>query len=227
MAKTPKYLKLSHGIKPGVMPLYPGTPLPRRIDLKSMKAGDSCNASGVMLSLHSGTHVDFPGHFREDGRLCSDYSLTELIFKRPVVCHCPKGREDEIDVSDLKSFSPRADADALIIKTGFSSYRDKRPSVYTSESPFVTPAAARWLKKRMKSLRAIGIDCVSFSSFADRKAGRETHRVFLGDKKNPVILIEDMRLPEGLDRLDELMVCPIFIEGAEAAPCTVIGVRHD
>ena len=48
-------------------PVYPGDPSPSFERLRRMELGDSYNLSGFYTGCHSGTHVDAPLHFLEDG----------------------------------------------------------------------------------------------------------------------------------------------------------------
>ena len=48
-------------------PVYPGDPSPSFERLRRMELGDSFNLSGFYTGCHSGTHVDAPLHFLEDG----------------------------------------------------------------------------------------------------------------------------------------------------------------
>lgn len=48
-------------------PVYPGDPAPTRTILQSTALGDVCNLSALSMCAHSGTHIDAPRHFLEEG----------------------------------------------------------------------------------------------------------------------------------------------------------------
>jgi len=49
------------------MTAWPGDPAFALTPLRRVTAGDSCNTSLVSLGTHTGTHIDAPWHFEENG----------------------------------------------------------------------------------------------------------------------------------------------------------------
>jgi len=171
-----------------------------------------------------------PKHFIDSGRTVCDYSMEELIFKRPHVVDCPKMAGEIIKIDDLASLVIPTETDFLLIRTGFSRFRSADVHVYSYENPCLSPHTAEWIRKNYPYIRAIGVDCISVSSRAHRDLGRETHRMLLkedGFKGQPVLIVEDLYIPFDINKLDELIVTPLFIETIDSAPCTVIGVIND
>jgi kynurenine formamidase len=221
------YVRLSYTITEG-MPLYPGTKPVVIEKTRVIKEGDSCNTLFISLSNHAGTHVDAPRHFWDSGKSVDGYSVNELIFRKPRILDCPKGINEVIDIDDVRKLSYEQDTDLIIIRTGFSSFRDNDQVVYCSQNPCLAPDAARRLKSDFPLLRAVGIDCISIASTARRDMGRETHRILLGEESGkPLLIIEDLFVPVGAGSLKEVIVAPLFIGGGDGAPCTVIGVFGD
>ena len=223
------YIKLSYDL--GInTPLYPGTPPVSIKSTKSIGKGDSCNTSMITFSNHTGTHIDMPKHFIDSGRTVCDYSMEELVFKKPHIVDCLKGVEDIIEVGDLANSVIPPETDFLLIRTGFSGFRNADVHIYSYKNPCFSPQTAEWIRKNYPNIRAVGVDCISVSSRAHRDLGRETHKILLkedGFKGEPVLIVEDLYIPSEINRLDELMVVPIFIESIDSAPCTVIGVVID
>jgi len=183
--------------------------------------------SHVADSNHTGTHIAALRHFSESGRTICEYSLDELIFKKPFLMDCPKGLEEAIEINDLTALSDLTDPDMLLIRTGFLKCRNQETYTYGHKNPYLSPNAARWIRDKFPYIKAIGIDCISISSYANREMGRKTHRVLLkedGFKGLSVLIIEDLYIPYEISKLDELMVSSIYIEGIDSARCTVIGV---
>lgn len=212
------------------MPLYPGTPSVIVTPEKQIRKGDSCNTSLINISSHTGTHIDVPRHFIDSGRAISDYSLEEFFFIRPLLIDCPKGIDEIIEIDDLTVLVDSPQADILLIRTGFQEYRNRDVNTYCFRNPCLSTDAARWIRENFPAIRGIGVDCISVSSSINREMGRETHRILLTDNDftgEPVLIIEDMSLPSKIKDLDEVIVSPIFIEGLDGAPCTVIGIIQD
>ena len=112
----------------------------------------------------------------------------------------------------------------MLLRSGWSRIRDG--DTYCLSGPGIAPEVARTLREKLLNLRAIGMDWISVSSYADRESGRKTHRVFLDPDgpNNPVLIIEDMDIPLELDRLKSVIVRPLRVEGIDSAPCTIIGI---
>jgi kynurenine formamidase len=87
------------------------------------------------------------------------------------------------------------------------------------------PEAARWLVDEHPSLRAIAVDAISIGSPAEPEASVETHRILTGVGRRDgrfVLIYEDVHLPEGVERADRVMAWPLFVEGADGSPCTIV-----
>ncbi len=223
-----KWTKLSYDL--GInTPLYPDTPPIQITQHKSITKGDSSNSFMITFSNHSGTHIDAPKHFWQDGRAICDYSINDLIFHRPRIIDCPKQPSGIIEVDDLKGL-PSEDTDILLIRTGFYTYRQKDSETYSYKNPCVSPNSALYLRENFPNLKAIGLDSISVASRSNPSLGKETHQILLDETRfdgPPLLIIEDMDLSHDIKEIKELIVSPLFIEGADSAPVTVFGVLAD
>ena len=61
------------------MPVWPGEAPPRFEHTSTMDAGDGLNVSRISLGVHTGTHVDSPGHFVANGGSVDELELATLI----------------------------------------------------------------------------------------------------------------------------------------------------
>ena len=194
--------------------------------IKSIDQGDSCRTYWVGFQNHWGTHVDCPAHFFLKGKCITDFSCNFWLFKRPQVIEIDAERGQIIGTKDLPGeISPQTDL--LLFKSGWGQFRGQE--IYSCQNPGLHPELALWLRQRYPSIRAIGIDWVSVSSFKHRELGRQTHRAFLSDsgKSQPVMMIEDMDLSKNLGNLSEVLVAPLLVETIDSAPCTVYGFFRD
>lgn len=213
-----KVLILSHMINERT-PLYGGEKSIAIREEQSIKNGDSCNKTHCSFSTHTGTHIDMPKHFLDRGKAVSDLLPRDLFFKKICLIGVKDTRPGHIiREKDLRSIK---DCDLLFIKTGFEKHRN-RP-VYWRNSPALDDKLAGWLKKSCPSIRAIGIDFISISNIKNRDLGRQAHRSFLG---SGILLIEDMRLRNIKGAPGSVIVAPLFLENADAAPCTVLAIYN-
>ncbi len=219
-----KYKLLSYPLNVNT-PVY-GDSFPFQIKPeKQISQNDSCNTAIVSFLNHTGTHIDTPKHFNNKGKAVGEYGIEEFIFDFPYVLECLV-ESNELIMPDI--FQENRDylkkCDLLLIRTGFSQYREKKK--YKFSNPVIFPDAARLIRSDYENIRAIGIDTISISSCHHRKLGAETHKIFFcneGYKGSPILLIEDMNLSENLESLKKVFAIPLVVEGVDSMPCTVIG----
>ena len=197
----------------------------RRIEkemVSSMEKGDVSYHTAVWVSLHFGTHIDFPRHFLPDGKTSDDYAPDFFVMDK-VFTACPKKLKNPhlLSVCDLKSCLKDApgDAQCILIKTGMGSHRMEE--CYWNNNIGVDTGVAEWLRGRFTDLRFLGFDFMSVSGSHYRELGRKVHPELLG---RDILPIEDMNL-EPLEcgcEIEELIVSPYRVTGSDAAPVTVI-----
>ena len=66
-------------------PLYGGEKNVKIESRNSISNGDSSNTSFLKFPSHTGTHIDFPKHFSEQGKTINDYRPEFWIFEHPFV----------------------------------------------------------------------------------------------------------------------------------------------
>ena len=66
MARVPRLLDVSVPLGHG-LPVYPGNPEFELQPVKRIADGGSSNVSRLVLGTHTGTHVDAPRHFFDNG----------------------------------------------------------------------------------------------------------------------------------------------------------------
>ena len=219
-----KYRLLSYPISIAT-PIYGSNPELKIMPHHSISNGDSSNSAIISVHNHTGTHVDAPKHFIDEGRPISDYSQDELIFKRPLIADCPKGEAALIMPVDLQHISHLFQTiDCLLLHTGFTKFRGEEK--YRTHNPGIAPETILWIRKEYPNIRCIGIDSISISSFQHRNSGREAHKLAFVMKKDfgePLLIIEDMKL-ELIKNLTEVIVIPWQVQDLDSAPCSVLAL---
>lgn len=218
-ARQSEWIWLSHPLAPDT-PSYGGGEGLELHSSKSMASGDSCNTAKLVFSNHLGSHVDAPRHFYSEGLTVDAYAPDEWIFSLPSLIDIPLNAPELITPEHLSAVLPHSsyDVDLLLIRTGFEGWRcDRR---FWEAAPGLHPDLAAWLRVRFPRLRAIGVDCISVSSFQHREAGRAAHKALLGAGWR---LFEDLalaNLSEG--RIRSVIALPLRIAHGDGAPCTII-----
>ncbi len=222
MAK-PDPVLLSHVLKSST-PVYPAAPRVEIAPHRLIKQGFNYNSYRVTLFNHCGTHVDAPRHVYDDGPSLVDLELKDFFFESPMVIDLGHDQDGLIGPGELaERLEPNATWDFVALRTGFGSIRDGDPTRYSHSNPGLSAEGARWLVANLPELRGVGLDVISVTPAGFEDEGWEAHRILLNPRGNVRLVVEDMKLPEGLPRLQSLWVVPILIEGVDSCWCTVLG----
>ena len=192
------------------IPTYAGTePGPKLHFHSLMSRGDSANVSELSLGSHTGTHVDAPHHFLDNGVTVEQMPVDYLVGPAVVVEH---SGGSHIAAADLDALGIPVDTKRLLVKTKNAGLWDD--DEFHPEFIGFAEDAVPWLAER--GFMLVGIDYMSIERF--RSPTHAVHHALLA--QNIVIL-------EGLDLRDVppgeyTVVCaPLPVVGADGAPARV------
>jgi kynurenine formamidase len=172
------------------------------------------NAERVELTTHSGTHIDVPFHFMQDGATIDRMPLERFMGPAVILDLTDKGPACVISAADLERFGDTIVADEIVlIKTGWGSRRALSEE-YLKKWPYLDQSAAAYLVSR--DVRGVGTDGLSIGGIGDYARSRAPHIPLLAAGK---FIIEDMRIPDELVPGKGYFLCafPILLKGAGAA----------
>lgn len=199
-------------------PLYGGSTGIEIIKLNDILKGDTANTKKLSLHNHSGTHIDFPNHFIIDGNVSDDYNADFWIFNNPFLIELDVIENEIILLSEEKIKSIPASTDFLIFKTGF--FKHRKDEKFWKNNPGIHPDLAKKLKTKCPSLKVLGMDLISLTSYQNRELGRTAHKNFLGE--NNILLVEDMKLDKLTVSPTKIMCFPLMVKGIDGAPVSII-----
>jgi arylformamidase len=208
MARVPKLLDVSVPLAEG-LPAYPGNPEFEFQPIKRIAEGGSSNVSRLAMGTHTGTHIDAPKHFFDDGIGVDDLPLNLLIGRARVV-EIPK--RGPITADDLAAAGLREDL-RVLLKTPNSSLWNS--GAFHEDYAHVAASGARYLVEQ--GVKVVGIDYLSIEQF--KSNGAPAHRTLLS---NGVIIIEGLNLSEADPGMYELYCLPLRIAGGDGAPARVV-----
>jgi arylformamidase len=177
--------------------------------IKRLARGDSSNVSTLHMSAHTGTHVDAPRHFFDDGPGTEALSLDLLIGRARVIEVASRGA---IAAEDLSGVDLSGDQ-RLLIKTRNSQLWDS-PEFHT-DYVGVTESGAKHLVAH--GLKLVGVDYLSVEQF--RQPGAPAHHLLLGAG---IIVIEGLNLRDVEPGLYDMICLPLRIVGSDGAPARVV-----
>jgi kynurenine formamidase len=161
---------------------YPGDPRPQIKKLGTIER-DGANITGVVLSTHTGTHVDVPYHLLEQGESVDELALDsfcgsaftyDVTNKGPGSCICP----DDVE--------PRSSLRRGEIVLFYTRSSDPTTNVSIKHScTYLDTTLADWLI--VKRVKAVGIDSMSVDSLDTLE--NEVHKKLL---QNDILIFENL-----------------------------------
>ena len=198
------------GIEPG-MPVWPGDPPVVLEPASRMEDGAANNLSRLACSVHTGTHVDAPRHYVQDGASIDELSLKTLVGRAYVV-HLPKADVIDANVLAAAGIPPR---------TRRVLFRTRNSRLWAEGKPFskdyvaLDVSGAAWLAQR--SVQLVGVDSLSVGPYA--RSGHDVHRILL---EKGIVVVEGLNL-HGVPKGRYSLTClPLRIIGSDGAPARVI-----
>lgn len=197
------------------LPVFPGSPAPRFIPWERI-SDDGYNLELLLLSSHSGTHLDAPRHFL-DGSGGIDSIPADRLVTYAVLIRT-KGRT--VTKRDVVAFEAEYGSipagRAVVFATGWS--RDTGRKDYFAKNPGISVSAAEYIAGKEVSL--VGIDSPSIDPGASKKF--PAHRVLLG---RGIPILENLVNLEELDGPAFILIAlPLRLKNATGSPVRAIAL---
>ncbi|WP_273127745.1 arylformamidase [Bacillus weihaiensis] len=167
----------------------------------------SVNIGKITTSLHTGTHIDAPFHFLNEGKTVLDLDLELYI-----------GTAKLVDVSDWDEVTPEAFTNSeldgvqrLLVKTK----KQVEPHIFPQEIPRLSPELAPFLKE--KGVRLLGVDLPSVDALNSKEM--ETHHALY---QHDIHILENIYVENVEPGLYELIALPLPIKGGDGSPVRAV-----
>jgi arylformamidase len=191
------------------MPTWPGD-TPTECELvASIKTGSSVNVSRFTTSTHSGTHVDAPYHFSEDGETINQLKVDPFWGLAQVVS--VEKESGPLYPSDLTSCD-LGRARRLILVTACS---HNSSSGFPEKIAHPSPELVEHLSEL--DIILLGTDAPSVDALDDPSL--PGHKML---HNKGIAILEGLYLKNVPDGLYELVALPLNIQGADGAPCRAV-----
>ena len=198
------------------IPTFPGSPQPNFIPWENIKE-DGYNLEVLFLSSHTGTHMDAPYHFLENGAKIHEISLKKLVSEAALI-QCRKSSDQYVTKTDIQKFEKKhgkiENFSSVIFYTGWQKNLQKK--YYFTKNPGLSVSAAKYLASKKISL--IGIDSPSIDLGKDSKFS--VHQIFA---KKGMLIVENLA---NLDKIKSptfhLVVLPLKLKNATGSPVRAI-----
>lgn len=172
------------------------------------------NTRKITLGTHTGTHIDAPLHFIENGKSIEKIPLEKIVGQVTIVdfSHFKKNQPIEKEILQKIKITKR-----IIFRFGWEKYWNKNE--FYKDYPFFTEEAANYLV--LMGVELLGYDTPSpDSSKVNNDIDSPIHKIFLG---NGIVLLEYLANLNKLKNLENwnIVVAPMKIEGSDGSPSRV------
>ena len=193
------------------MPVWPSDP-PVKLTPQSHLSRDKSHTvrlTTIQMGSHTGTHIDAPWHFVENGRQLNQIPIETLV-----------GKANVFELPDIRSIGrqdverlPLSGVERVLFKTENSKHwNDGR---FFEEFVYLEPEAAQVLVDH--GVKLVGIDYLSIDKFKSEK--HPTHFVLL---ERNVVILEGLNLSAVAPGEYDLVALPLNLQDADGAPTRVI-----
>ena len=189
---------------------WPGDPPIDIKRVKDMEQGDNANLSMISMGAHSGTHMDAPLHFLQEGIGIDRMPLDTTV-----------GRARVIEIQDNELIKPEElsghrirRGERILFKTRNSS-RVWQTDKFIEDFVFISNEAAYLLAKI--GVRVVGVDYLSVGGF--QQGGSYVHKILLG---GGVWIIEGLDLSRVSPGEYDLICLPLKLDRGDGAPARAV-----
>ena len=174
---------------------------------------DSVRDSTITLNSHTGTHVDAPSHFLENGDMIETIPLERLVGPCRVLdlSHVT----EKIMAADLELHHLQPN-ERILLKTTNSNRT--QTELFDTTFVYVSHEAAQFLAD--KKVWCVGIDYLGIER---NQPDHTTHDILF---KAGVVIVEGVRLENVLAGTYQLYCLPLALQNLEAAPARAVLIKN-
>ncbi|CAH2463856.1 arylformamidase [Bacillus mycoides] len=204
--KTSQWIDISQPLNNDIA-TWPGdTPFSYEVSWSKEDSG-SVNVGKLTMSIHTGTHIDAPFHFDNDGKKVLDLDI-----------HVYVGAARVIDVAGLESIGKKElerfkleGVERLLLRTSSHGKAQEFPE----KIPYLRADIADFLSS--KGIRLIGVDVPSVDPLDDKELEAH-HQLF----KHGIHILENVVLDHVADGDYELIALPLALTDADGSPVRAV-----
>lgn len=191
------------------MIVYPGDSKVCIEEVVQISKGDNCNVSSLSFGSHTGTHVDVPKHFIDEGKTLEEVTPDRFMGKAKVLDMQNKvsiKRKDLINKNIEKG-------DFILFKTDNSKHL--KSDEFNKDFIYLTEDGAKYLAE--KEIGLVGIDYLSIEDYYATESN--VHLTLLG---NDIIILEGINLTDVKEGEYQLIALPLKIKEGNGSPVRAI-----
>ncbi|PES74413.1 arylformamidase [Bacillus cereus] len=204
--KTSQWIDISQPLNNDIA-TWPGdTPFSYEVSWSKENSG-SVNVGKLTMSIHTGTHIDAPFHFDNDGKKVLDLDIDVYVGTARVI---DVSGLESIGKKELESFNLEG-VERLLLRTSSHGKANEFPDVI----PHLRADIAPFLFE--KGIRLIGVDVPSVDPLDDKELAAH-HQLF----KHGIHILENVVLDHVVDGDYELIALPLALTDADGSPVRAV-----
>ncbi|MGL4484525.1 MAG: cyclase family protein [Anaerovoracaceae bacterium] len=215
MFKVKKYVDLTWDLTKD-SPIYPGDPEPK-IEVATTLENEGYNLSGVFVGTQTGTHVDAPYHFSNDGATIDQMELDYFFGEAVVIRVTDKKANEEITMTDVQPYADKIKKDTIVLFN--TNWYKKLGTEEFFTHPYVNAEVAEFLVE--KGVRFLCIDTIN----ADMTGGTEfpVHDLF---SEKRLMIGENWAYFDQIDFENVVVAAfPLKIVGTDGSPVRAVAME--
>jgi kynurenine formamidase len=217
MRKIKKIVDLSHDLTANT-PVYPGDPLPS-FSVATTVDNEGYNLFTVVLGSQTGSHVDAPYHFSNQGATVEKMDLKYFLGNGLIIDVTHKKKKQEITLEEIRKHEKALEsADIVLLKTNW--YK-KAGTEEFYDHPFLSKAGGEYLLS--KGIRTVGIDAINL----DNTGGTEfpIHDMY---SEAGGIIAENLANLDSVDFESPFIIfLPLKLAGCDGSPVRAVAVDFE
>lgn len=205
------------------MPSWPTQARYGRTKYESYEFGDLAIHYLIMMSEHTGTHIDAPYHFIPEGKSVEKLNLKQLIGPAIKINAVNLGKKELLTVEQIKKHERDEGeikpGDSIFIRFGWDKKWDIQPNCrdFLNDWPGLSQKAAEYLVKKNVSL--VGCDTLSLDVYGSEEC--PAHYQLLG---NEIPIIENLNKLSLLPNRFYIFCLPMKLKEGSGSPIRVIAL---
>jgi kynurenine formamidase len=214
MPKIKKIVDLSHALTENT-PVYPGDPVPS-FSVATTIENEGYNLFNVILGSQTGSHVDAPYHFSNQGATIDKMDLKYFMGNGLIIDVSYKKSKEEITQADILKYEEQIKgADIVLFKTNW--YKKAGTNGFY-DHPFLSKEGGEYLLS--KGIKTAGIDAINL----DNTGGREfpIHDMY---SKAGGIIAENLAHLDSVDFDSPYIIfLPLKLIGCDGSPVRAVAI---
>ena len=199
-------------------PIYPGDPEPS-VTVATTLENEGYNLSTLVMGTQTGSHVDAPYHFSNEGATIDQMELDFFLGDAIVVRVTDKKAEEAITMEDIEPYKEQITPGKIVLFN--TNWYKKRGTEEFFHHPYVNGEVAHYLVEQ--GVRFIGIDTIN----ADQTGGTEFPVRDLFSEKR-LMIGENWAYFDKIDFENPYVIAlPMNVVGCDGSPVRAIAVEWE